>query len=154
MKRLLNLCPLLALSLAACAPEGGPAGTPIDMEREAEVVKVLEDQWSEMYGAKDLDGIVALLARDTVLLAPGGTAVIGVENVRRATGQAMETETTEGMSVSWRSESAVIAPSGEMAYDYGTATVVLADGSEITSPYLVVWIRENGEWKIAADIYK
>jgi hypothetical protein len=40
-----------------------------------------------------------------------------------------------------------------MAYDYGRATTVLADGSVIMGSYLVVWIKENNEWIVAADIF-
>jgi hypothetical protein len=40
-----------------------------------------------------------------------------------------------------------------MAYDYGTATTKFADGSVLEGQYLVVWIREGGEWKVAADMF-
>jgi hypothetical protein len=40
-----------------------------------------------------------------------------------------------------------------MAYDYGTATTRMADGTETTGQYLVVWVKENGEWRVAADMF-
>ena len=59
------------------------------------------------------------------------------------------------------SVAAVIAPilvpfissSGDMAYDYGRATTTLADGTVVEGSYLVVWTKEDGEWKAAADIF-
>lgn len=58
-----------------------------------------------------------------------------------------------GDAVSWRSDFALIAPSGDMAYDYGTASTKSADGSIVEGHYLVVWVKENGEWKVAADMF-
>lgn len=55
--------------------------------------------------------------------------------------------------VSWKSEAAFVSSSGDMAYDYGRATTELADGTVIMGSYLVVWTKENGEWKVAADIF-
>jgi hypothetical protein len=40
-----------------------------------------------------------------------------------------------------------------MAYDYGAATTILADGSTLQGYYLVVWVKENGQWKVAADMF-
>ena len=41
-----------------------------------------------------------------------------------------------------------------MAFDYGKVTVSMADGSTTESFYLVVWQKEGGEWKVAADMYQ
>ena len=41
-------------------------------------------------------------------------------------------------------------PSVDMAHE---SEALMADGSEVTGSYLVVWVRDNGEWKIAADIF-
>jgi hypothetical protein len=84
---------------------------------------------------------------------PGLQAFVGAEAVVRANQDLMSSETAEGVSVSWEPTSVVVAPSGDMAFDYGIATTVLPDGSRATGHYLVVWVREGGDWKIAADIY-
>ena len=153
MKHPLNLLLLVVLSVVACSHQPDPATVSVDMAHEAEALMALEERWSEMYDAKDLDGIVTLMAQETVLLLPGQPAVVGIASVRQATEQLMADEANSGASVSWKPTSVVIAPSGDMAFDYGTSTTVLADGSEVTGSYLVVWVRENGEWKIAADIF-
>jgi len=102
-----------------------------------------------MFGAKNLDGISALLAKDSVLIMPGAAPIVGIENIRRATRTMMESDD----EVAWKSDYAKVAPSGDMAYDYGTATTILADGSVVEGYYLVVWIREDDTWKIAADMF-
>lgn len=62
-------------------------------------------------------------------------------------------EATDGMSVSWEPQAVFVSSSGDMAYDYGRARTTLADGTVVEGSYLVVWTKEDGEWKVAADIF-
>jgi ketosteroid isomerase-like protein len=112
-----------------------------------------EQKWSDMYGQGDVDGIAALLSKDSFLLAPGHSPAIGRGDVVALTRALMDAEAADGVSVAWQSQNAVISSSGDMAFDYGRATSTLADGSVIEGSYLVVWINEDGEWKAAADIF-
>ena len=109
----------------------------------------LESKWSGMFGERDLDGIMALMARDSVLIMPGSEPVIGIEDIRQATRSMLESED----QVSWKSDFAYVSSGGDMAYDYGTAKTKLSDGSSVEGYYLVVWIKEDGEWKVAADMF-
>jgi ketosteroid isomerase-like protein len=112
-------------------------------------IKILEAKWSDLFGARDLEGIMALMARNSVLIMPGSAPIVGSEGIRRATEAMLESND----AVSWQSEFAFIAPSGDMAYDYGRALTKSADGTSIEGYYLVVWFKENGEWKVAADMF-
>lgn len=109
----------------------------------------LESQWSDMFGKRDLDGIMTLIAQDSVLIMPGSEPVVGIEDIRRATRTMLESED----QVSWKSDFAYVSSSGDMAYDYGTATTKRSDGSSVEGHYLVVWVKEDGEWKVAADMF-
>jgi len=120
---------------------------------ERETLMALERKWSDMYGRGDVEGIAALLAEDSVLLTPGQSPVVGRENVIEATRALLAADAADGLSVSWEPQAAVISSSGDMAYDYGRATTTLADGTVVEGSYLVVWTREDGEWKVAADIF-
>lgn len=120
-----------------------------ELSAQAQEIMALESDWSALYGAKDIDGIVALLAKDSVLIMPGSQPIVGIDEIRQATADMLATDD----SVSWRSLHAVISPSGDMAYDYGAAATVLADGTVIEGNYLVVWVKEDGIWKVAADMF-
>ena len=144
----LILVPLFLITMAAC--NSGSLSTTVDVAAEEAAIMAMEKKWSDMFGAGDLDGISAILAKDSVLLAPGEAPVVGASDVRAATGAML---TTDDAEVSWKSNAAFVAPGGDMAYDYGTATTKLADGSVVEGQYLVVWIREDGEWKVAADMF-
>jgi ketosteroid isomerase-like protein len=151
------LC-LLAIGVVGCnqadydtaqatAQEAEPM---IDQAAEAAAIKALETEWSDRFGAADVDGIMAMHAQNVVQLPPGSPALVGQEAVR-ASWEGMAN--TEGLSASWESTAAYVAPSGEMAFDYGIANVTLPDGTSEVSNYLVVWVREDGEWKVAADMW-
>ena len=92
---------------------------------------------------------MALMAGNTVLIMPGAAPVTGLEGVREATREMLASDD----AVSWRSDFAVVSPAGDRAYDYGTATTTFADGSSTQGHYLVVWAKEGGEWKVAADMF-
>lgn len=141
----LTLCTLMAL--LACQPE--EAGPEASAAAQQDIIMNLESQWSALYGAGDLDGIVSLMSEDSVLIMPGSEPVVGLDAIRAATREMLES----GDQVSWRSDFAAVAPSGDMAYDYGTAVTTLADGNTVEGNYLVVWVRDDGEWKVAADMF-
>lgn len=138
---------VLAVASSSCDTSSDSAT--VDVAAEAERIQSLESEWSAMYGANDLEGIMRLIAQDSLLLMPGSEPVVGVENIRRATERMLES----GDKVSWKSNFASVAQSGDMAYDYGTAKTTLADGSVVEGFYLVVWVKEDGRWKVAADMF-
>ena len=142
---------LLAVALGACNIDAQTDTGSAGLERET--LMALERMWSDMYGRGDVEGIAALLAEDSVLLTPGQSPVVGRENVIEATRALLAADAADGLSVSWEPQAAVISSSGDMAYDYGRATTTLADGTVVEGSYLVVWTREDGEWKVAADIF-
>ncbi len=109
----------------------------------------LESKWSGMFGERDLDGVMALMAKDSVLIMPGSKPIVGLEDIRSATKAMLESDD----HVSWVSDFALVSASGDMAYDYGTATTQSPDGSSVEGHYLVVWVKEDGEWKVAADMF-
>jgi uncharacterized protein (TIGR02246 family) len=145
---------LLALALGACQPSPQTSSeAAVDQAAEADTLMALEREWSDMYGRGDVDGIAALLADESVLLAPGQPPAAGRDSVVSTTRALLAAEAADGVSVSWEPVDAVVSPSGDMAYDWGRATTTLADGTTVEGGYLVVWTREDGEWRVAADLF-
>ena len=130
---------LLGFSLIALSQSGQSENRIVD----------LEAKWSTLFGEHDLDGIMALMAKNSVLIMPGAAPIVSIEDIRHATRTMLES----GDQVSWKSDYAHVSPSGDMAYDYGTATTKLVDGSSVQGHYLVVWVKEDGAWKVAADMF-
>lgn len=145
----------LTLALSACGtdPETDVRSAEVDVAAERETLMALEREWSQMYGEGDVDGIGALLAEESILLAPGLSPVVGRDSVMAATRALLAGEAADGVSVSWEPRAAFVSASGDMAYDYGRATSTMADGTVVVGSYLVVWTKENGAWKVAADMF-
>lgn len=141
---------LATLALSVCAADANE--TPIATDEagtEPSHIVNLEASWSGMYAEGDLDGVMALMAKNSVLIMPGAAPIVGKEDIRRMTKTMLESDD----QVSWKSDFAYVSSSGDMAYDYGTATTILADGSNVQGHYLVVWVKEDGKWKVAADMF-
>ena len=137
---------LLGLASAHGSDEGSAEVNPVADGGE---IAEIEAMWSDLFGARDLAGIMELMASESVLIMPESPPITGAKGIRQATKAMLESKD----SVSWRSDFAFVAPSGDMAYDYGTATTKRPDGSIVQGNYLVVWVKENGEWKVAADMF-
>ena len=152
--RALVVAPALALTVTilACTPpadETAPAEPAVDVAAEAAAIMQLEGDWSAMFGAGDVDAIMNLHAADAVQLPPGGEAVVGHAALRAAwEGMAA----VEGLEVTWEPTAAFVSPDGNMAYDYGTSLMTTPDGT-VPGKYLVVWVKVDGEWKVAADMF-
>ena len=146
---------ILAMLLSACNtdPQIDAESVAADLAAERQTLMALERKWSDMYGQGDVDGIAALLAKESILLAPGHSPAVGRDDVVALTRALMDAEAADGMSVSWEPQDVFVSSSGDMAFDYGRARSTLADGSVIEGSYLVVWIKEDGEWKATADIF-
>jgi len=146
---------LLTILLGACNAglQADTESNEVDLAAERETLMALERDWSAMYGQGDVEGIAALLAEESVLLAPGHPPAVGRDSVVALTRALLAAEAADGVSVSWEPQAAFVSPSGDMAWDYGLATTILADGTVVTGAYLVVWIKDSGEWKVAADIF-
>ncbi len=146
------LAPLAALLIAACggSGEGGMAGADaIDTALEAEAIMELDLEWAQRFADRDFDWIAALQAQNAVLLAPGVDIMHGRETIVGA----WEGMATTIPGTSWEPVMAKVSSSGDMAYVYGTASAVDADGNATPMKYLEVWVKIDGEWKVAADVF-
>lgn len=143
---------ITCLLLAACDVEVSTSlgDNEVDLEAEAARVMALETEWSRIYGEKNIDAIMDLFVEDSVLIAPGSPPVVGKPAIRSSTASMLA---AEGLSVEWTPMDARVAPGGDMAFDYGTSITRLPDGTTVPGAYLVVWVKVDGEWKVAADIF-
>jgi len=120
----------------------------VDVMAEAETIKELDREWARRFAAGDLDWIEALHHESAVLMAPGAATAHGQEAIRASWQHMIETIPES----SWEPTMVQVAASGDVAYTYGTATVVTPDGT-IPGKYMEAWTKVDGEWKVAADIF-
>ncbi|MBI3514836.1 MAG: DUF4440 domain-containing protein [Proteobacteria bacterium] len=140
---------LLAVFTAALAADATAQQRPTDEQR----IQQLDRDWVAKVAAKDLAGVVAFYAKDGVLMAPGGPP---------AEGTAAITEGWRGIlglpngSLTFAPTRVTIAKSADLAYETGTYSLAF-DGAkgrvQDQGKYVVVWKKEAGQWKAAADIF-
>ena len=82
-------------------------------------------------------------------LPPGKALVVGKERMLAEFQKVVE---TDGHELSWEPTKAVVSESNDMAYAYGTLTMKLPGQAPVPGKYVVVWVKEDGEWRLAIDI--
>lgn len=115
-----------------------------------QAIMELERTWSQKVAEKDTAWIAARHAANARTMPPNAEPVVGRDAIAAWWGDMVG---TEGLEISWEPAEAHVSGSGDMAYDVGTYEMTLPDGSTDSGKYLVVWVKEGGEWKIAADMF-
>ena len=144
-------CATAALVLTACGGAGTAADAPpaVDTALEAEAIMELDLEWAQRFADRDYAWISDLHAENAVQLPPGSNILTGREAI---------TAGWEGLAAalpgtSWEPVMVKVSASGDMAYIYGRASAVDAEGTATPMKYLEVWVKIDGEWKVAADMF-
>lgn len=142
---------LLAVLLVTQAP--ATLAQDVDLAAEEQQIRELGRQWVEWVAAKDVKAIVDLYAEDGVIMPPNAAQAQGAE----AIGAVWESITQlPEVAMSFEPTTIEVAQSGDMAYDIGTYSLSFAADQgrvEDEGKYVVVWVKEGGDWKAAADIF-
>ncbi|HUA56490.1 MAG TPA: DUF4440 domain-containing protein [Candidatus Sulfotelmatobacter sp.] len=143
---------LLLMAVAACGALVQPARAQ-QHSGDEQRIRQLDRDWVAKVAAKDLAGTVAFYAKDGVLMAP---------NAPPAEGTAAITEGWRGIlglpngSLTFAPTRVMVAKSRDLAYETGTYGLAF-DGPkgrvQDQGKYVVVWKKEAGRWKAAADIF-
>lgn len=145
MTSLRMMVAIVSVFSAACSSEPAPTFDTADVKAH---LIALEKEWSLSLQAGDLDTAMAFVSSDPMILVPNAPPIEGRDAFRNVVQTMIEDE----FEYSWEPVRAVVSPSGDMAYDYGRSYVRRPDGTVAEGNYLVVWIREGGEWKVAVDM--
>jgi ketosteroid isomerase-like protein len=114
------------------------------------IVDAVDRRFMDAMNAGDVAGAVqATYTADARILPPGAGAVQGRDNIAafwQATGEQLGIRSVELRTVE-------LQQGGDYAWQVGSATLTLADGQSAEGKYIVVWKRENGEWRWHQDIW-
>lgn len=131
---------VVVVALVGCARSANVA-------QEQDALMAKDREWSGV--AKDVDKFVSYFAADATVHAPGMPAVTGSDAIRKTYG---EMAGAPGFALSFAPTRAVVAASGDIGYTAGSYEMSMAGGSE-KGKYVTAWKKENGEWKVAEDIF-
>jgi ketosteroid isomerase-like protein len=108
--------------------------------------------WAEAYNAGDADRIVALYAKDAILMPPDAAAAAGPAAMRKFLTGDIATSKAAGLTLVLADDAAGI--SGELGWRSGTFK--LKDTSDATvgkGKWLEVWRKADGKWLMIRDIW-
>jgi uncharacterized protein (TIGR02246 family) len=96
----------------------------------------------------DAEAVAELYTEDAELLPPGAGAVAGRAAIAAFWKGAIDAGVKDLVLATTEVES-----TGDLAWEVGTVRIVANDGRVTEDRYLVVWKRENGNWKLHRDIW-
>jgi uncharacterized protein (TIGR02246 family) len=132
---------ILAICLGLCA-------APAFAQSKAAIQK-LDDQWSKAFNTGDIAALGALYAKDAYLLPNGAKMVKGRAEIEKFwKGALNEFQDVQCSAVD-------VKPLGRGVLEIGTCSAMTkkAPLKEVDVKFVVVYKKEGGKWRAAADIW-
>lgn len=138
---------------ANAAPDA-TAGTPtVDLARAAAEIRATDARWLATAKSRDAAKVVPFWTDDAVLLFPGMAPVVGRKALMEYVASSFK---DPDFTITFGTDTIVVASSGDMAYEIGRDTITYNDGKKRVTTMnngVVVWRKQpDGEWKAAVDI--
>ena len=109
----------------------------------------LERKACEQLQAGNANWLIERCKEDVLQFSPGSELTKGKENVGKEFQKVVD---TDGYELTWEPIKANVSESNDMAYAYGSLKMKLPGGDPMPGKYVVIWVKENGEWKLQIDI--
>lgn len=138
----------LLLYAAGCRPA-------VDNAAETRALLETDRTWGSLAeAAAPVDSVVAYWTSDARVILPGQPVLVGTESIRQ---MVAGTRSIPGFKISWTPDSAVVSPSGDFGYTWGTNRITSPDStgtlSTMEGRYITVWRKEaDGRWRCSVDI--
>jgi uncharacterized protein (TIGR02246 family) len=126
------------------------AQTSVDLAAEAAKIRAADVAWFEAEARRDLEKIVPYVAEDAVFQPPDAPACAGIMAIRAFY---KDLFALPYVDIGGRTETVVVASSGDVAYDIGRNFVVLTGPQgekRHEGKYLAVWRKVKDRWKLTA----
>jgi uncharacterized protein (TIGR02246 family) len=130
-------------------PSGGASA-----KTDEQIIRDLDVEWSRAAETKDLEKFVNFYSESGSAMPFNAPIATGRAKVKELLKTLMA---KPGFSLRFAPSRIEVAASKDLAFDLGTFVLNLDDekGAAMTIPgkYVVVWKKQNGEWKVEADIF-
>jgi len=149
MRQSLVLVLLAGVVVGACT--AAPAAPPVDLAAEAEAVRARSAEWLGFTQQKNAAGIAGLFASDGRVVWAGQDPVVGPAAIQAFLAGDFE-RSPERVS-SWSPDRVEVAPSGDLAVEYGSYTSAPGPDAEPDEEgnYSTVYRKVEGAWMIVSD---
>lgn len=121
-------------------------------ENEIQIILDNIKSFSEYYISGNYDALANAYCKEAVILPPGADIIKGREAIKQ------RWKLPEGVSVPYHKITPTeISVKGSLAYDIGyyEGTTIKRNGDKVNfkGKYVIVWKKEDGDWKIYADAW-
>ncbi|MDB6162821.1 MAG: hypothetical protein JWL98_253 [Xanthomonadaceae bacterium] len=111
-----------------------------------------DKDWATAYNAGDADRIVAMYAKDAVVMPPDVPAVSAPSALHDFL--VKDTATSKKAGITLTINDGASGSSGNLGWHSGTFSVADATGKAVgTGKYVEIWERQNGKWVMIRDIW-
>jgi uncharacterized protein (TIGR02246 family) len=125
----------------------------VDLAKAEAEIRASDVQWLAAAKARDVARSASFWSDDAVLLFPGSPPVVGKKALLDYVAGSFK---DPDFSITFATDTIVVASSGDMAYEIGKDTITYNDGRKRVTAInngVVVWRkRPDGQWKAAVDI--
>jgi len=143
----------LSLFLLGFATHAQQGMSKSDLKAEETAIREISKHWLDLERSKDYKAIAELFAEDGCLYRPNQEPVQGSDAIRKYLSEQGQKNPKE--VVDWSTDRVDIANSGELAVEYGKFTsknAGLSGNESDKGNYVTVYKKDNGKWKVVADI--
>jgi uncharacterized protein (TIGR02246 family) len=138
--------------LVPAVAEGVPMNS-TNHERHAARILALDEAWKAAAARRDLDGMMAVYARDARELLPDMPAIVGRDAIRTFYGGLIGQ--LPRFEHRFETHEVIVAESGDLAVVYGsyrfTADAAHPNDVQI-GKFIGVWRYRNGDWQLQMNI--
>lgn len=113
-----------------------------------EAIEARNEVFMAAIAAGDVAAVGNLYTEDATAIPPGGAVVQG----REAIGAFWQGGIDGGIK-GFTLKTLQVDSAGDLASEVGEASIVMADGTEASARYVVVWKRIKGTWHLHRDIW-
>ena len=104
----------------------------------------------EVVAKRNVDALDQVYTQDARILPPGAEMVSGRANIKNFWRSAMDSMGVKAVKL----QTVDFEPVGDKGFEIGRARLEFAAGTPpVDVKYVVLWKRENGEWKWHVDIW-
>jgi len=156
MSRLGFAVPIIGLLMLTSGCQQAPAPAPDTRAADEQAIREIEKDWSNAFGAKDVERLITFYAEDAAVMPPGEPGASGKEAIRGSIGKMLA---MPGLALSFQTAKVEVARSGDLAYTHGTYAMTMDGAKKGVSlsekgKYVTVYRRQaDGSWKAVADMF-
>ncbi len=124
-----------------------------EMNSDEVAIRTLNTAWLQHIADHNAVACANMYADDGAIMPPGQAGAKGREAIR-AVWQGMFD--MPGFSLTFETEKIAISTAADMALDVGTYVLTIGEGNARVidnGKFVIGWVKRDGEWKIATDIF-